>query len=84
MNTNLLWLIPLLPFTGFLINGTLGRRLPRALVATVALLFTLAPAAIVAQLWMYIMSAGAPLPSAACLGSPSAASMWTSRLRWIT
>jgi NADH-quinone oxidoreductase subunit L len=61
MNTNLLWLIPLLPFTGFLINGTLGRRLPRALVATVALLFTLAPAAIVAQLWMYIMSAGAPL-----------------------
>ena len=33
-----LWLIPLLPFAGFLINGLLGRRLPKALVTTVALL----------------------------------------------
>jgi NADH-quinone oxidoreductase subunit L len=24
-----LWLIPLLPFAGFLINGLLGRRLPK-------------------------------------------------------
>jgi NADH-quinone oxidoreductase subunit J len=32
-----LWLIPLLPFAGFLINGTLGRKLPRASSATVAL-----------------------------------------------
>jgi NADH-quinone oxidoreductase subunit L len=61
MDTNLLWLIPLLPFAGFLLNGTLGRRLPRALVATVALLFTLAPAVIVAQLWMYMRTAEAPL-----------------------
>ena len=45
-----LWFIPLLPFAGFLINGTIGRRLPRALVATIALLFTAAPAYIVAQL----------------------------------
>jgi NADH-quinone oxidoreductase subunit L len=51
MNPNLLWLIPLLPFAGFLINGTVGRKFPRALVATVALLFTAAPAAIVAMLW---------------------------------
>ena len=33
-----LWLIPLLPFVGFLINGLFGRRLPKALVTTVALL----------------------------------------------
>ena len=30
MNPNLLWLIPTLPFAGFLLNGTLGRKLPRA------------------------------------------------------
>ena len=38
-----LWLIPLLPFIGFLLNGLLGSRLPRALVSTIALLFTAAP-----------------------------------------
>jgi NADH-quinone oxidoreductase subunit L len=39
MNGSLhLWLIPLLPFAGFLINGLLGRRLPKALVTAVALL----------------------------------------------
>src|SRR4051812_12874493 len=37
-----LWLIPLLPFAGFLINGVLGRRMPRALVTAVGLLFPLA------------------------------------------
>ncbi len=36
-----LWLIPLLPFAGFLINGLLGRRLPKALVTAVALLASL-------------------------------------------
>jgi NADH-quinone oxidoreductase subunit L len=61
MNTSLLWLIPILPFAGFLINGTIGRKLPRALVATIALLFTAAPAFIVAQLWIFMKSAGAPL-----------------------
>jgi NADH-quinone oxidoreductase subunit L len=61
MNPELLWLIPTLPFAGFLINGTLGRKLPRALVATIALLFTAAPAVIVAQLWIFMKSAGAPL-----------------------
>jgi NADH-quinone oxidoreductase subunit L len=61
MNASLLWLIPLLPFTGFLINGTLGRKLPRSVVATVALLFTAAPALIVAQLLIFMKSAGAPL-----------------------
>ena len=61
MNPQLLWLIPILPFAGFLLNGTLGRKLPRALVATIALLFTAVPAAIVAQLWIYMKSADAPL-----------------------
>jgi NADH-quinone oxidoreductase subunit L len=37
-----LWLIPLLPFAGFLINGILGRRLPKWLVTTVALAAPLA------------------------------------------
>jgi len=43
-----LWLIPLLPFAGFLINGLLGRRLPKPVVTTVALLAPLASFAIVA------------------------------------
>ena len=39
MNQSLhLWLIPLLPFAGFLVNGILGSRLPRWLVSTVGLL----------------------------------------------
>ncbi len=35
-------MIPLLPFAGFLINGILGRRLPKWLVTTVAILAPLA------------------------------------------
>ena len=42
-----LWLIPLLPFAGFLINGILGRRLPKWLVTIVALLAPLASFAVV-------------------------------------
>jgi NADH-quinone oxidoreductase subunit L len=43
MNEHLyLWLIPLLPFAGFLINGILGARLPKSLVTTIALLAPLA------------------------------------------
>ncbi|HEY5329016.1 MAG TPA: NADH-quinone oxidoreductase subunit L [Acidobacteriaceae bacterium] len=61
MNLQLLWLIPLLPFAGFLINGTIGRKLPRPAVAGIALLATAIPAYIVAQLWMYMQSSGAPL-----------------------
>jgi len=60
MNDTLLWLIPILPFAGFLVNGTLGRKLPRALVSTVALLATLLPALIVLKLWIFMKSAGAP------------------------
>ncbi|MDR3739974.1 MAG: NADH-quinone oxidoreductase subunit L [Terracidiphilus sp.] len=48
MNGSLhLWLIPLLPFAGFLINGTIGRKLPKALVTAVALLAPLASLAVV-------------------------------------
>jgi NADH-quinone oxidoreductase subunit L len=60
MPASYLWLIPLLPFTGFLINGTVGRKLPRAAVSAIALLFTAIPAAIVAWLWVIMKADGAP------------------------
>ncbi|MES2393286.1 MAG: NADH-quinone oxidoreductase subunit L [Acidobacteriota bacterium] len=60
MNTTLLWYIPLLPFAGVLINGTIGRKLPRSLVSTIALLFTLAPAAIVLKLWSFMKFGNGP------------------------
>ncbi|MGA2534515.1 MAG: NADH-quinone oxidoreductase subunit L [Terracidiphilus sp.] len=48
MNASLhLWLIPLLPFAGFLLNGLLGRRLPKAAVSAIALLAPLASFAVV-------------------------------------
>ena len=60
MPSDYLWLIPLLPFAGFLINGTVGRKLPRALISAVALICTAIPAAIVGWLWITMKSAGAP------------------------
>ncbi len=59
MNLSQLWLIPLLPFAGFLINGTIGRKLPRPAVAAIALLATVYPAVLVAKLWMFMQSPGA-------------------------
>ena len=58
MPEHLLWLLPLLPFTGFVLNGTLGRRLSRAGVAAIALLFTALPAALAAWLWAYMLRTG--------------------------
>ena len=42
-----LWLIPLLPFAGFLLNGILGGRLPKPLVTAIGLLAPLASFALV-------------------------------------
>jgi len=43
-----LWLIPLLPCLGFLLNGLLGRRMPKKLISAIALLCTALPLAQVA------------------------------------
>jgi NADH-quinone oxidoreductase subunit L len=60
MNGNLhLWLIPLLPFAGFLLNGILGRRMPKALVTTIALLAPLAAFGVVLNAARAITSASA-------------------------
>ena len=61
MPSSYLWLIPLLPFTGFLINGTVGRKLPRALVTAIALLCTAIPAALVAWIWTGVLAGAQPL-----------------------
>jgi NADH-quinone oxidoreductase subunit L len=60
MPSDYFWLIPLLPFAGFLINGTVGRKLPRSVVSAVALVATLIPALIVSNLWIIMKAAGAP------------------------
>ena len=51
-----LWLIPLLPFAGFLLNGILGRRLPKALVTTIGLLAPLASFLIVLRTAIVVFS----------------------------
>ena len=53
---HLLWLFPLLPFLGFMLNGTIGRKLPRAGVAAIALLFTALPALEWVWLWFHMRS----------------------------
>ncbi|MFP5234195.1 MAG: NADH-quinone oxidoreductase subunit L [Acidobacteriota bacterium] len=60
MNSQLLWLIPIIPFAGFLINGLAGRKFPRAVVSAIALTATLLPALLVTQLWMVMTAAGGP------------------------
>ena len=57
-----LWLIPLLPFLGFLLNGLLGRKLPNALVSAIALLFTAAPLAMVASIALNFGAPAVALP----------------------
>jgi NADH-quinone oxidoreductase subunit L len=55
-------LIPLLPFLGFLVNGTLGRRLPKALVSAVALAAPLASFLIVVRDALLVWSGSLALP----------------------
>jgi NADH-quinone oxidoreductase subunit L len=44
MNPDLhLWLIPIVPFAGFLVNGLAGRKFPRPVVSAVALICSLIP-----------------------------------------
>ncbi|MGA7521792.1 MAG: NADH-quinone oxidoreductase subunit L [Acidobacteriaceae bacterium] len=39
-----LWILPIIPFAGFLVNGLLGRRAPKPVVTAVALIGSLLPA----------------------------------------
>ena len=52
-----LWLIPLLPFAGFLLNGLFGARLPKWFVTVIALLAPLGSFAIVVHA-AYLFSSG--------------------------
>jgi NADH-quinone oxidoreductase subunit L len=59
-----LWLIPLFPFVGFLLNGILGSRLPRRLVSIIGVLAPLISFAIVLNdFGATIISAAASCPS---------------------
>ena len=68
MPTQLLWLVPLLPFCGFLLNGVLGRKLPRAAVSSIALLFTAIPFALV--LWLAAAMTGQGVESIQAVSAP--------------
>src|ERR1035437_10267231 len=58
-----LWLIPLLPFAGFLLNGILGSRMPKWLVTTVALLAPLAAFGVVLNAARSVFGIGVPTSS---------------------
>ncbi len=62
MNGHLyLWLIPVLPFAGFLLNGIFGARLPKGLVTAIALLAPLGALGVVVNAAMAV-SGGSALP----------------------
>jgi len=65
MNGPLLFLplIPLVPFVGFLLNGLLGRRLPRALVSTIALAAPLISFLIVLHAALLVWTGAVALPA---------------------
>ena len=58
-----IWLIPLFPFIGFLLNGIFGSRLPKWLVTTIALLTPLAAFGVVLSAARGFFGYGAGLPS---------------------
>ncbi len=55
-------LIPIVPFLGFLINGLLGRRMPKALVSTIALAAPLVAFLIVGRAALMFWSGSLPFP----------------------
>ncbi len=55
-----LWLIPLVPFAGFLVNGLVGRKLPKVLVTAIALICALIPFLQVAKIWFQFSSITTP------------------------
>ncbi len=55
-----LWLIPLVPFAGFLVNGLIGRKLPKAFATAVALIATLIPFLQVVKIWFQFPSLTLP------------------------
>jgi NADH-quinone oxidoreductase subunit L len=55
-----LWLIPIIPFAGFLVNGLLGSRFPKALVTTVAWVATLIPFLQVVNIALHFSSLALP------------------------
>jgi NADH-quinone oxidoreductase subunit L len=55
-----LWLIPLVPFAGFLVNGLVGRKFPKVLVSAIALIATLIPFLQVAKIWFQFSSITTP------------------------
>jgi NADH-quinone oxidoreductase subunit L len=66
-----LWVIALCPLAGFAVNGLLGRKLPRAAVAAIALLATLVPALLVANIALHISRTTLPyVEKLALLHSP--------------
>ena len=76
-----LWLIPLLPFAGFVLNGLLGRKLPKAVVTAIALLAPLGAFAVVLLAWLSSRSTAIdPDPSAVLRRMPYVESWGT----WIS
>jgi NADH-quinone oxidoreductase subunit L len=69
MTTSLhLWLLPLLPLMGFVLNGAWGRRLPKAIVSTIALLFS--GAAFAQVLWIATQFHSLALPHVESFATP--------------
>jgi NADH-quinone oxidoreductase subunit L len=68
MNESLhLWLVPLLPFAGFLLNGILGSRLPRRLTTIIGILAPLGSLALVLN-----AAASTMITAASCPGCGAA------------
>src|ERR1017187_5754490 len=58
-----IWLIPLLPFAGFLLNGIIGSRMPKWVVITVALLAPLAAFGVMVNAARSVFGIGVPTSS---------------------